>query len=98
MELFNKNYDWKTFIRSIGVAVSDFVNDCEQINIGCNDEKYNKKVELEKRVNGLRKKYGNTSVRKGITLCDKHFGKDHNPHDNGIIKIHVNTDEEDGEE
>ncbi len=97
MELFNKNYNWKTFIRSIGVAVSDFVGDCEQINIGRDDKKYQKKVELEKRVNVLRKKYGDVSVRKGITLCDEKLGKGNKPHDNGIIKIHGNTnnDEED---
>ena len=97
IELFNKNYTWKTFIRSIGVSVSDFVNGYEQINVGQDCEKYQKKVELEKRVNVLRKKYGDTSVRKGITLCDKQFEREVKPHENGIIKIHDTSTEEESE-
>ena len=56
IEIFNSNYNWRYFIRSLGVAVSDFVSDCEQIRIGQDSEKYNKKVELQNRVNSLRKK------------------------------------------
>ena len=94
VDLFNKNYTWKSFIRSIGVAVSDFLSEQEQIRIGQDSEKYKKRVDLEKRVNGLRKKYGDSSVRKGITLCDKQFGREHKTHENGIVKIHNNPDEE----
>ena len=79
----------------IGVAVSDFISESEQIRMGQDSEKYKKRVDLEKRVNGLRKKYGDSSVRKGITLCDKQFGREHRPHENGIIKIHNNPDEGD---
>lgn len=88
VDLFNKNYNWKSFIHSIGVAVSDFVSDREQITLGQDAKKYEKRVELEKRVNGLREKYGESSVRKGITLRDKQFGREHKPHKNGIVKIH----------
>lgn len=68
VELFKKNYDWHTFVRSVGVTVSDFCDDGEQLTIGQDVEKYERKVELEKRINQLRKKYGNDSVRKGVTL------------------------------
>ena len=56
--------------------------------LGQDAERYEKRVDLEKRVNGLREKYGESSVRKGITLCDNQFGCEHKPHKNGIVKIH----------
>lgn len=97
IEIFNSNYSWRYFIRSLGVAVSDFVSDCEQIRIGQDSEKYNKKVELQNRVNSLRKKYGENTVRKARALCDKNFGKDAHPHDNGIVKLRRNNDGSNGE-
>lgn len=87
VELFKKHYTWHAFIRSIGVAVSDFVSDCEQLGIDRDSEKYNKRVELQNRVSGLRKKYGENSVRKGITLQNKGLTDDNRSHDNGIVKI-----------
>ena len=95
IELFKKHYDWRTFIRSIGVSVSDFVSDCEQIRIGQNTAEYNKKVELQNRVNKLRKKYGDGSVRKAITLCDKNFANDARHGENGIVKVRTPSKNED---
>ena len=84
VELFKKNYDWHTFVRSIGVAVSDFCDGSEQLCIGQDVEKYERKVKLEKSINQLRQKYGNKSVRKGVTLNDKGFGNVDNFHEGGI--------------
>ena len=95
IDLFKKHYDWRTFIRSIGVSVSDFVSDCEQIRIGQNTAEYNKKVELQNRVNKLRKKYGDGSVRKAITLCDKNFGNESIHGENGIVKVRTTSKNED---
>lgn len=86
IDLFKKNHDWRTFVRSIGVAVSDFSDGEEQIKIGQDVNKYDKKVDLEKRVNALRKKYGGSAVRKGITLRDKGFTASESVHEGGITK------------
>jgi len=84
VKLFEKNYDWHTFVRSIGIAVSDFCDGGEQLCIGQDVEKYERKVELERRVNQLKKKYGDKSVRKAVTLNDKGFGSVDHFHDGGI--------------
>ncbi len=74
--LFKKNYDFKRPVRTIGVTVSDFLSceEGEQLVIGQDFEKYDKRLDLEKKVNALREKYGKNSVRMGITLSDKSLG------------------------
>lgn len=74
--LFKKHYDFRRPVRSIGVTVSDFMSEGEgeQLAIGQDVSKYEKRLELEKNVNALRKKYGKNSVRRGITLSDEAFG------------------------
>lgn len=76
VELFKKNYDFRRPIRSIGVTLSDFMGEGEgeQLAIGQDVKKYEKRLELEKKVNALREKYGKNSVRRGITLSDEAFG------------------------
>ena len=66
--------------------MSDFSDGEEQIKIGQDVNKYDKKVDLEKRVNALRKKYGGSAVRKGITLRDKGFTASESVHEGGITK------------
>ncbi|MBR3864809.1 MAG: DNA polymerase IV [Clostridia bacterium] len=90
--LFEANYKWHSSIRSIGVSVSDFIENVEQLTFEQDTAKYEKKVELEKRVTNLRKKYGDNTIRKGITLCDTEFGRSVHPHDNGITKVHNSTE------
>ena len=98
LDLFIKNYRWHSFVRSIGVAVSDFLSEGEQLTLGQNVKEYEKRVELEKRVNSIRKKYGSDSVRKGVTLCDKQFGRGVKPSDKGIVTgVRINSDQ-DGED
>lgn len=96
IDLFKKTYDWRSFIRSIGVAVSDFVSENEQIELGRDNEKYRKKVDLENRVIGLRKKYGQSTLIKGVTLRNKDLTGDYSPHDHGIVKMHGSNDDFDG--
>lgn len=74
--LFEKIYDFKRPVRSIGVTASDFVTDVEQLTFGQDPEKYEKREKLEKNVGLLREKYGKNSVRMGVTLSDKTFGRE----------------------
>lgn len=69
-DLFVKNYDWKTPVRSVGVTVSGFSGETEQMSLFKPDEKYAKKVALENCVGKIREKYGKEGVRRGITMID----------------------------
>ncbi|MBO4262556.1 MAG: DNA polymerase IV [Clostridia bacterium] len=73
MELFHKNHDWSKNVRSLGVAVSDFVFE-EQMFMDDNGD-YDKKLQLSKAVNDIRHKYGDASVQKGIIYKDKRLTK-----------------------
>lgn len=89
VDLFEKNYQWNSSVRSIGIAVSGFTGSCDQVSLAdAQDVEYQKKYELEKRVRKLKEKYGNNTLRKGITLCDKQFCPTEERHENGITKIH----------
>lgn len=76
VNLFVKIYDFKRPVRTIGVTASDFITDAEQLTFGQNPEKYDKREKLEKSVGLLREKYGKNSVRMGVTLSDKTFGRE----------------------
>lgn len=68
-ELFKKNYDFSCGIRTIGITVSNFIVDGEQISF--DDEIYDKKLKLNTAISGIKDKYGNKTVVKGIVLKDK---------------------------
>ncbi len=68
-ELFKKNYDFSVGIRTIGLTVSNFISNNEQICF--DDDVYEKKVKLNATISGIKDKYGNKSVLKGIVLKDK---------------------------
>ncbi len=68
-ELFKKNYDFSSGIRTIGITVSNFILDGEQISF--DDEIYDKKLKLNTAISGIKDKYGNKTVVKGIVLKDK---------------------------
>ncbi len=67
--LFKKNYDYSCGIRTIGLSVSGFVSNFEQIDFS--DEIYEKKLKLNNAVSDIKDKYGNKSLLKGIVLKDK---------------------------
>jgi hypothetical protein len=66
-----KNYDFSLGVRTLGVSVSDFSGELEQITVFEND--YDKKARLNTAINSIKDKYGNSSVLKGIVLKDKKF-------------------------
>lgn len=69
LELFIKHYKLDKGVRTLGVSVSDFTGDVEQLTIY--DGEYKKKEKLNDVVNRIKSKYGNGSVLKGIVLKDK---------------------------
>lgn len=68
-ELFKKHYDFTSGIRTIGLSVSNFISDGEQISF--DDETYDKKLKLNTAISEIKDKYGNKTVIKGIVLKDK---------------------------
>lgn len=89
--IFQKNYDFKVKlpIRTIGVTVSDFLGEGEgeQLTLEQDAQTYDKRLELEKKVNALRQKYGKNSVRLGVTLADKSLVGDSAGAENGEKEI-----------
>lgn len=67
--LFKKHYDYSVGIRTVGITVSGFISDNEQISF--DDAVYEKKVKLNSAISNIKDKYGNKSVLKGIVLKDK---------------------------
>ena len=67
--LFKKHFDFSVGIRTIGVSVSNFTSDFEQIDF--EESAYEKKLKLNTAVSLIKDKYGNKSVLKGIVLKDK---------------------------
>lgn len=87
-ELFKKNYDFSRGIRTIGLSVSHFVLDGEQISF--DDGNYDKKLKLNSAISNIKGKYGNKSVLKGIVLKDKKLMRedpeeDHEIHPEGHL-------------
>lgn len=82
--LFEKNYDFKNSVRALGVAVSNFTSGELQTSIFSDESDYDKKVKLAKAVGGIRKKFGASSLQKGIGLKDKKIARE-NPKDNHTI-------------
>lgn len=76
IRLFKDNYDFRKGIRSLGISVSDFENDCEQLSIFDAAGDYDKKMSLAKTVGDIRDKYGFKSVQKAITLKDKRIARE----------------------
>ncbi len=74
LSLFEKSYSFARSVRTLGVTASDFSDGIEQLAMGRNEGDYEKRLNLEKKVNALREKYGKDSVRLGVTLHDKNFG------------------------
>jgi DNA polymerase-4 len=75
MELFRLNFRWESSIRSLGVAVFDFIEK-EQMSLSSETESYNKKLKLMQTVGDIRKKYGNDVMRRAISYKDKRLTKE----------------------
>lgn len=73
IELFVRNYDFSSDIRSMGVRVTDLVPDSTpiQLDLFGNEEIRVRQARLDDTVDGLRKRFGNLSVRRAVTIGDQ---------------------------
>lgn len=69
--LFESLYKWERPVRGAGVSVCDFTMGTEQLTMDFDDKKGDKLSRLDCAVDGIRKKYGNSSVRIARILEDK---------------------------
>ncbi len=72
MKLFVKNFDWQTKVRGLGVSVSDFTNE-DQISFDEDMAKVEKKENLERTVEYLRRRFGRTSINRAVALREEKF-------------------------
>lgn len=71
MDLFIKNKSPYASYRTLGLSVSGFEKGAEQTSIF--DADYEKKSKLSDAVRGIKTKYGNEGIVKGVVLKDKKF-------------------------
>lgn len=70
-KLFNELYKWNKPVRGAGVAVSNFTLGAEQLLLGVDYDCELKKDKIDIAVDGIRRKYGNTSLQRATILQDK---------------------------
>lgn len=68
--LFKEVYKWDNPVRSIGIAVSDFIFGNEQLDLFADIEKDEKQKRLDSAIDKLRAKYGNTIIQPAIIFKD----------------------------
>lgn len=91
IDLFVRNYDFSSDIRSMGVRVTDLVPDSTpiQLDIFGNEELRVRQARLDETVDGLKKRFGNLAVRRAITIDDPmgclDAKKDHTIHPIGFF-------------
>ena len=69
-ELFREVYPWQSYVRGLGVSVSDFCFGAEQLDLFGSLEKDEKQRRLDAAVDKLRKKYGNNVIQSAIVYKD----------------------------
>ena len=85
-ELFCENYDFDCNVRSMGVSVSDFCSDSQnvQLSLFCDNEKREALSKIDRTVDDLKRRYGNYCIQRGFVLKDEGLTR-FNPHDDHII-------------
>ena len=79
--LLKEKYHYNTPIRSLGISIFNFVDD-NQINF-IDYDKLEKQYSLETALFDIKKKYGNSSINRGVVKLDKRIDK------LNIIKDHI---------
>lgn len=74
-KLFQDLYKWERPVRGIGVAVSGFTLGEEQLSLLDDGNKSKKMDNLDRAVDEIRKKYGNTSVQRARVLSDEKLAR-----------------------
>ena len=75
MELFKENYTWENPVRTVGIGISHFTDEPLQMDMFTDDKAEKKKEKLQNCVSEINKKYGKSSIERGIMLTDKHLTK-----------------------
>ncbi len=71
-KMFNEIFSWHNRkVRGVGVSVTNFTFGTEQLMIGYDAEREKKSDILDQTVDKIRKKYGNTAVRRATVLQDE---------------------------
>ena len=78
IDLFVRNYDFSSDIRSMGVRVTDLVPDSTpiQLDLFGNEELRVRQARLDDTVDDLRKRFGNLALRRAVTIGDAMSGLD----------------------
>ncbi|MEO1815350.1 MAG: DNA polymerase IV [Acetobacterium sp.] len=73
IDLFVRNYDFSSDIRSMGVRVTDLVPDSTpiQLDLFGNEELRVRQARLDDTIDGLRKRFGNLAIRRALTIDDQ---------------------------
>ena len=73
-KLFSEIYKWHAPVRAVGVAVTNFTMGVEQPSM--DDGEHDDRIErLDSAIDGIRRKYGNNSVRRARILQDKRLSE-----------------------
>ncbi len=70
-DLFKSLYKWNNPVRAAGVAISNFTFGAEQMFFDDTKEKADKLDRLDVAVDNIRKKYGNSSMKRASIMQDK---------------------------
>lgn len=86
MDLFRKNYDWLKPIRSLGVTCTDFEHERApvQLDLFGNAQQRAKAEQLDATVDGLKSRFGNYCVQRGLMLTDRELSG-FNPYNDNTI-------------
>ncbi len=86
IELFRKNYKWLRPVRSVGVSCTDFEheNSVFQLDFYGSYEKRLRAESLDKTVDGLKSRFGNFCIQRGLMLSDKKLSG-FNPYNDNTI-------------
>jgi len=76
MELFKRHYNWFKPIRSLGIRGADLAAEgsVEQLNLFYNEEKRQRTVRLERRVDRIRGQYGHFSLQRAVLMRERFKG------------------------
>jgi len=93
LELFRQNYNWLRPIRSVGVSCTDFEHENSVVQLDLFDD-YEKRMKMERldtSIDGLKSRFGNYCIQRGLMLADRQLSgfnpyNDHNIHPIGYFK------------
>lgn len=78
IQLFDQSYDFSSDIRSLGVRAANLVPDTVpiQLDVFGREEERVRLARLDTTIDGLRKRFGNLSIQRAITIGDNMSGLD----------------------